>query len=286
MRQNNLEPFLVINWGFENYRYIHRFNLNRVGYCHSETFLNGKKLEKPKWLYKYYSNKDYNLDALENSYLYFTSPRDLNDPFDCMNNREHIIMRGGKEIKKHRDNIGVCCFSLSNNNPLMWGHYTNNYKGFCVKYKNESVLEDIEIPIRSHASYLNKYEPSNRNLSKAIEELEGYNLPKDTENRIHIILKMLFEYCNKFIDWKYEKEYRAISISANNFNRKFKIPKSEIEEIYIGHKMKELKPKFYNRLIQLVDKNYKDIKVFEVKPHPLVVKLDFQEIKIDTLEKR
>ena len=38
----------------------------------------------PAYLYKYYSNKDYNFDALENGYIYFTKAKDFNDPNDSV----------------------------------------------------------------------------------------------------------------------------------------------------------------------------------------------------------
>ncbi len=283
MNDKQLDRFLTTEWGYEDYKFVHNFNLDQPGFHFSNITKNGKELERPKVLYKYYSNKEYNLKALANGYLYFSSPRNFNDPFDCLTNRERFILRGGDEIVNHRNNIGVCCFSILNNNPLMWGHYTNNYKGFCLKYKNESFLNKKDISIRSHSLYIKDYEPANKNLSQLMTKVESSEIELENKDLVHKILKMNFEYCCKYYDWQYEKEYRAISWTTNNFERKFKISKEDTEEIYIGNKMEILDPDFYSELKNILQNEYPRIKIFKVKPHPLVIKIDFEQIKISEM---
>ena len=41
--------------------------------------------------------------------------------------------------------------------------------------------------------------------------------------------------------------------------------------------MKTVNPKYYNSLIEILKNKYPKTKVFEVKPHPLIVKLYFNE---------
>lgn len=151
----------VIKWPLENYQYELKFSLERIGLYLHNVYENDIKLETPDKLYKFYGVDNHNLEALKASYLYFSNPRGFNDPFDCLTNREKYILRGGKGIKKHRDNLGVCCFSTSNKNPLMWGHYTNQYKGFCIKYNNKNLLKDNHIPVKTFVSYLKDYKPRN-----------------------------------------------------------------------------------------------------------------------------
>jgi hypothetical protein len=51
-----------------------------------------------------------------------------------------------------------------------------------------------------------------------------------------------------------------------------------ITEVYIGHRMKIVDPNYYNLLIHILRNNYPNTKIFEVKPHPLIVKLEFEPL--------
>jgi hypothetical protein len=283
MNENPKIPMLTINWKFEKYLYSHSFNLEEIGKFISKVSKNNIELPDPNYLYKFFSNESYNLESLEKGYLYFSNPKNFNDPFDCLSNREKYIINNAQNkegIKNHRDNIGVCCFSLVNKNPLMWGHYTKNYKGFCIKFENISFLNSKNIGIKTHVSYLKKYLPVNDELRNAIIELNEnkLNIELNMKDNIHKILTMLFEYSWKFKDWKYEKEYRAISINSNSFDRKLDFDKNHIKEVYIGFRMKTEEPEFYKKLLDILKSNYPEAKILEVKPNPLLVKLDFHSI--------
>jgi len=272
---------LKINWEWEEYFYSHIFSLDRIGFVNSSIKRNEVELKKPNSLYKFYSNTPFSLDSLSKGYFYFSSPRNFNDPFDCLTNREKFILRGGKGITLHRENLGVCCFSIEHNNPLMWGHYTKHYQGFCLKFKNQSLLTGNNM-IKDYVSYLKLYEPSNQNLSKVLSEVEKIGLSLNETELIQKILLMQFEYCSKYYDWQYEQEYRAISWTTQDFNRRLPFEKEKLECIFIGYKMKEADPIYYQKVINTMTGTYQEAKIFEVKPHPLVWKLTFEEIVIST----
>jgi len=161
----------------------------------------------------------------------------------------------------------------------MWGHYTNNYKGYCIKLKNDTLLKNEYVQIKSYVAYLKNYNPTNENFDKVISALRnGTELDKEGKKLYGILLTILYDYCWKYYDWQYEQEFRAISWTTNKFNRKLKYKESDLEEIYIGHRMKTENPKFYKSLNEVLDRKYKHVKKYEVKPHHLVVKLDFEEI--------
>ncbi|MDA0176068.1 DUF2971 domain-containing protein [Mesoflavibacter profundi] len=277
---NKYERIVKINWAFENYLYSNSFSIDRIGFYNSKVFLNKKELTTPEKLFKFYGTSKYTLEALKNQYLYFSSPRDFNDPFDCMTNRESYIMKGGKGITEHRNSIGVCCFTLTNENPLMWGHYTNNYQGICIKFKNKKLLKNKNVAIKSHVSYLKNYQPANNELNQRKREIDEFEISQSDKDFIKKILTMLFEYCWKYYDWKYEKEYRAISFGNISFNRKLSFEIEDVEEIYIGNRLEKKNPEFYKELISVLKNNYSGVKLFKVKPNPLVIKLEFEEFNI------
>jgi hypothetical protein len=127
---------------------------------------------------------------------------------------------------------------------------------------------------------LKNYQPANKNLRKVIEYTNGFNVSQQEKDNIQKIIMMNFEYTWKFYDWKYEQEYRSIAMNSNLFNRKFKFDAEVITEVYIGHKMKVVDSNYYNLLLHILHSKYPNAKVFEVKPHPLVVKLEFEPLTL------
>lgn len=272
---------LNINWGFEKYTYSLDFSLERHGMMKSEMFENDTKFEVPKELFKYFRKSPENLDAFNNGYFYFASPDKLNDPFDCLNNRDEILRSLSAGISEHRDNIGVCCFSLSNDNKLMWSHYTDSYKGFCLGFSNPYLIGQKFVTFQTHVSYLENYVPANHNLKEAVIGVYNFkNINDKIKDGIMRLLTYKFEYCWKSMEWEYEREYRALSIYANNFNRKAKFDKTKLRYLYIGHLLKKNDLEYYNSLIEIAKKKYRNIEVFEVRPNPMNAKLDFVSIVI------
>lgn len=141
-------------------------------------------------LYKYKSleskkSKDYALESLNEKYLYFSRPSELNDPFDCQiqidfetndekyeswkshnitklgpNNRLHTIEGKNKTLSEDRTQNGMelvrqrlveknHLLSLSEDclNESMWALYAGNYNGICVGYKIENDKNSF-IPIK------------------------------------------------------------------------------------------------------------------------------------------
>ena len=110
------------------------------------------------------------LSYLEDELLRFTQPGDLNDPFECLpkkpsieefdnlinslipENSNKVIQKEIKakydskyldelyktQVEKVNEDIGI--FSLSKNwkSSLMWAHYTESHKGFCVGFDSKN----------------------------------------------------------------------------------------------------------------------------------------------------
>jgi len=89
-----------------------------------------------------------------NSELYFARPDCLNDPFDCqvdiVASFENAVSKADEQIRgllekiRHNDylnrlqteikSMGVCAFSLTQENRLMWSHYADEHRGICLTY--------------------------------------------------------------------------------------------------------------------------------------------------------
>ncbi|STX39010.1 DUF2971 domain-containing protein [Legionella feeleii] len=195
--------------------------------------------------------------------LYFSSPNNFNDPFDCWiapivsNNLIFEMLNGDfDEIIIHilqlqhyhfpyylsqclrdevRNRFYITCLSEIKNHPLMLAHYSNNHSGYFIEY---NFLTEKKV-----------FEEWRKNISKF---LQVNYFPLKEECKIHYpIIKDLqesqaaFDYMlsTKPEDWCYEKEWRIIidsRIHPNLNDEKgisIKFPSIFINGVYLGAKI-------------------------------------------------
>jgi len=119
-----------------------------------------------------------------------------------------------KVNEKFLDSYGVCCFSETNDDLLMWGHYSEAFKGFCLEFRTD-------------------YEPFKKlhkvTYSDSLPTINTYEL---MINENHPFVKDL--YCTKSAKWRYEKEWRILHDKAGTlFNYEIECLKA----IYFGPKI-------------------------------------------------
>jgi hypothetical protein len=176
--------------------------------------------------------KDYYLDALLNQYAIFSSRRNFNDLFDSKielikpsvkeikalsrqlpkSNRLQLLSHIDKgnftpegeiffdqivrEINKTIDSYAFISLSSIPNSNLMWSHYANSHKGFCIEYKTEHVSARKityahDIPSLKLIDVYKTYYGIHTNL----------NIGDVTLNALH----------SKLVEWEYESEYRFLA---------------------------------------------------------------------------
>ena len=135
-------------------------------------------------------------------------------------------------LKKHL--IGyfrVSCFTTTPYSMLMWSHYADSHKGFCIEYEYPAYDE------RYKDLYANLFPVmySEHRISVLEECIRHIDHPRDAT-----VLYAIYKYglLAKSIDWKYQNEWRLISLDdmlANdkNYNCKF----FPISKVYLGSKM-------------------------------------------------
>lgn len=194
--------------------------------------------------FKYRSINKYLLDSLVKSQLFFAPRNQLNDPFDCNinipNALDHLIrsvngeksellkkFRGDTDVLTRFDNnvdpLGICSFSLTLNETLMWSHYANDHKGICLRYDvpEEFLNNPDEIIGVSKVSY----EPNSVSdwLNSNIELYD-----KDHQGFIINLLKTLLT--SKAPSWSYEEEVRIIRPVVGLYE----IPRETLTHIIFG----------------------------------------------------
>lgn len=235
------------------------------------------------------------LNTLKNDEVWLSNPMYFNDPFDCIlnigeENIEKQILsfvvdqkfnekmceiyeqdqslkkisdannrRIRDEFEKVRKALFVSCFTSGKNinKSLMWSHYANCHKGFCIGYDKEQLLncDDIFMPV-------------------------FYKTEVDRPIWLHFLELMsknefqLITAYTKSIEWKYEDEWRLLECNeskagAAGFTKKF-IP---AKCVYLGCRASsELK----KCLIKICTE--KGIKLYQMKIKPNSFDLEYELI--------
>ncbi len=188
-----------------------------------------------------------------NEIAWFSKPIDFNDPFDCgvqvdegrigesvRKAVQDAYVKVGKnpqdipgnefdvkdEDKKAFDDFqksiydltqsfGIFSMSAVNDDILMWSHYADSHRGFCIEYSRtpRNILGKQAEPV--------KYQDRVPSLSVQEITSRGGNFDK--------------LWLTKSIHWEYEKEWRLINTEGG---KSFQFP-CEIKSIIFGLKMRE-----------------------------------------------
>jgi len=203
-------------------------------------------------------------------------------------------------FKQWRDRTRIACFGSEPDNLLMWSHYADGLRGFCIVFDDAEVLEaSPRSAFAVNVAYLDApptadafvYAISNTQVDyhlMAIEEAESRakhlheNDPwvdsyKDVLSEAMLgtreILQVVF--ATKPLEWKYEAERRLlVQASANSRDPIFHpYPKTAIREVLIGERM----PKVYRDSLEaILAKNYRHVPVRTVKRSPSRYRLEIE----------
>lgn len=221
--------------------------------------LNYRASDTPDYLYKFYwlheitdeetdkrlvESNNQKFATLEKNQLWFALPECQNDPYEFKGmylDREKLYSLGFSPeaidgTEKMICSIPICCFvANSSSNMPMWAHYSNNHRGYCVKYKvnNKHAVRSVlyepnRIPI---ATIFAAFITAAKNLD------EGTGKDEDVWFYKTILQEMLFI---KHKSWSAEKEYRIVyptdKLIKNGISVEVKDVGLEISEIICGYK--------------------------------------------------
>lgn len=167
------------------------------------------------FVYKYrgVSNLERDIKSIQEN-QYFSSPyKLLNDSFENLfnDNISNVLklleskynintqnsITNLSIIKSFNEKMGIYSLTNSPYNELMWAHYADANKGFCIEYDYNKLAEETNYPLQHNVNRLNV---SYNNLPPTISLEDIYK---------GSLLKKLFG--TKSISWKYEKEVRIIT---------------------------------------------------------------------------
>ncbi len=225
-------------------------------------------------LYKFRSWSDsIQRRSLLNREIYFASPSQFNDPFDCFINyrydllspeeklekycdmiREEEPLLSDDELKRQANNwlregfldkekllennktimretfnekVGILSLTKTKNPILLWSHYSDSHRGFCIGYNKDILVEDLKTKYNTIKKIF--YELNVVYSEKYPIIIPGKNITPAEYVRTPIATKAKF--------WEYEQEYRIFILGGSR--EITTVPKEAITEVFIGCNMPE-----------------------------------------------
>lgn len=245
-------------------------------------------------MYKYQSFNEFSKKNLENHVLYFNKFDQFNDPFDCWcieNNgipdpdmeRERflaVIKTWGFSVDKERDALEyyhdylpelgdlpgcvdqikaqarISCFSAEADNFLMWSHYADGLRGFCIEW-DETVFNCSD----DDQTHVDIHHVKYRTSPPQIDSI-AYSVANDMfwhNEDVNEALDALFELRGRILATKpfpraYESEIRAV-VFADADQGGIEVPYSPefIKRIIVGELAAEEDFDFIRKFAARVD---------------------------------
>lgn len=150
------------------------------------------------------------------------------------------------------DSNGVCCFSETNTDLLLWGHYADSFKGFCLEFNT-----DFDPFTKfNKVTYLEEF-----------PEVDTFNLLLNSDPSF---INDLF--CSKSKRWAYEKEWRVLHDNAGTlFNYESKCLKA----IYFGPR---IEPAFFEILSLILLGQNPDVELWRGKLSKNKFNIEFERV--------
>lgn len=140
---------------------------------------------------------------------------------------EYITMQNS--FVKH---FRVSCFATTPYSMLMWAHYANSHKGFCIEYEipEYGVGDDLLL----HHLYPVIYSSRRTSvLDACLQEMDSNKNAVDTLWKIH-----KYGLLSKDIIWQYQNEWRLVAYDkATEVNGSYNYKFFKISKVYLGDKM-------------------------------------------------
>ena len=198
-----------------------------------------------KHIYKFQPISDYTIDALENHYLYFPTPSQLDDPFDCLfaldldgDKIDNLPFRSdahdiGEGVRIVREKIGILSLSKINNHIILWSQYAGGHNGICLKFKT---YDHNDKPYFAFEESHFKGNGSTGTFILPIHEVI-YDNKVPTPMKLGEAGGFDRFLLTKHKDWSYQAEYRiSTDFRTLKGNQKVKYKKEFLEAIIFGMK--------------------------------------------------
>lgn len=163
-----------------------------------------------------------------------------------------LVNRFFMGITQAEREIHIACFSEVYDSTLMWGHYADSHKGFCLEYDFSAVVQDCSMNCTSPAQCKNfmlnwpiapvTYSQTRLDATSYLMTVIQAHIANTSQTPINVFFAdlLLLSKCQlwKSIDWAYEKEWRlAYRTVSEKYEGHRPIAKLKPTGVYMGSMM-------------------------------------------------
>lgn len=130
--------------------------------------------------------------------------------------------------ESHKDSLKICSFSEDQSSIIMWSHYADQHRGFCIEYDTESLPpEHLFVRMLYPVIYSHIRFDGTKYYRAAMRNLNEFNILFPTIASLY-----------KSKEWEYEKEWRLV-IPANLVKDAslWRVPTAKC--VYLGKRMSD-----------------------------------------------
>jgi len=181
----------------------------------------------------------------------------IDNPEELKKNHEEVV------ILKIENEIGILSFAGNREHILMWSHYANSHKGFCVGFNKEELKKSIRPLLKTEGKLLKLYDVEYQKSYPKINPLkitpeEYFSLPLTIKSNV----------------WGYENEVRLIF--KDGANETLKIEKELFQDITLGCRMSEDHQK---EILEIVNSEFDGLPVYNAKLSDDEFSLTFDKVQ-------
>jgi hypothetical protein len=240
----------------------------------------------PPYLFRYRSNSEFTIDELENSYIYFSDRKELNDPYDSIPNLINLT-NDAEELKSSynlilenindsitksyfnrkfsADNVkdlineslepflnqfGIACFSINQLNLPLWANYSNNSKGICLQF---NMNKDVD--------FFKNWRP----VTYETDLKQTIFNPSTNQSGIMDV------FFRKLKLWDKEYEIRLVKQQKG----KIKFKNEALANVILGY---NIEINYKDKIIKTIKKNYRHTSIFQMKKPTELKTISFTKI--------
>ncbi|MCX8526255.1 DUF2971 domain-containing protein [Chryseobacterium formosus] len=172
------------------------------------------------------------IQTMMNDEIWFSGIEYLNDPFEKVYSTKtfeeyessdqvvtDFFIPHQKNVDEYFNKVGILSVCEENTNLVMWSHYSDNHKGYCIEYNFDS-------NIINKLNFENDDEVFLMDVEYKDTPIDFLSLPSNFQFYLRRKSKL----------WEYENELRYIS-SKKGLH---KIPSDAIKAIYLGASINEI----------------------------------------------
>ena len=251
----------------------------------------------PETVFRYSAENDQTLGYVRQRIIYFASPSQFNDPYDCALATEWMTPEvSEQDINAIRESSYLSeIFNTRGTRRFKYAHsdelkdlaidtfnkliaYLNTERGVaCFSECNDNLLmwghyadsyKGICLEFRLGLDPFNKLHRVNYATAFPLPKLIDILKRKDAQHEM-----MHTVYCTKSIDWSYEKEWRAVNEVAR-ISRKF--DSSSLKAIYLGPKATT---ETYEKVNSLVTDSFPNAELWKGRRSPTEFRVEFEQIR-------